>query len=161
MEPVKSKRAFIKRNLSLDDSGSFAVPLVTAHNAVDGERLQLQVVPESIEILKSIEKPVAVVAICGPYRTGKSYFLSRIIGDTECFTVGHSTEACTKGIWMATSVLECDDFAIVFFDSEGISVAEYSIQASINLLMTTALTSSLLIYNTRKPLQLNDVEKLR
>ena len=36
-----------------------------------------------------------------PYRQGKSYFLSKLIGDTaNGFKVGHTDESCTKGIYM-------------------------------------------------------------
>ena len=41
------------------------------------KRSSLCVVPEAMELLRSIGSPVAVIAICGPMRTGKSYILSR------------------------------------------------------------------------------------
>lgn len=129
--------------------------------STDGDRFDLQIVPESLELLRSIQKPIASVAICGPYRTGKSYFLSRMLGDSEYFKVGHSTEKCTLGIWMATSILECDDFAIVFFDTEGINAIDDSIHSSVSFVITAALTSSLIIYNTKRPLQSKDIERLR
>lgn len=163
---------FVKRNL-VASSGEIiippSVPLVLTNNRSTssqseestGDSLLLQIVPESIELLRSIGKPLAVIAICGPYRTGKSYFLSQLLGESEYFKVSHSTETCTRGIWMATTVLECNDFVVVFLDTEGISAVDGSTQASTNFLITTALTSSLLIYNTRRPLQLKDIEKLR
>ena len=174
METCKNKslRTFIKRKLSSDKINiPPSVPLVIAsknttstqveNSSLDSSKCELHVVSESIELLESIGKPIAPIAICGPYRTGKSYFLSRILGDLEYFKVGHSTETCTHGIWMATSVLECDDFVVVFFDTEGINAVDDSKQFSTNFLITTALTSSLVIYNTKRPLQLKDIEKLR
>ena len=174
METCKNKslRTFIKRKLSSDKINiPPSVPLVITsknttstqveNSSLDSSKCELHVVSESIELLESIGKPVAPIAICGPYRTGKSYFLSRMLGDLEYFKVGHSTETCTHGIWMATSVLECDDFVVVFFDTEGINAIDDSKQFSTNFLITTALTSSLIIYNTKRPLQLKDIEKLR
>ena len=36
-----------------------------------------------------------------PYRQGKSYLLSKLIGNTaNGFKVGHTDQACTKGLYM-------------------------------------------------------------
>ena len=169
MEGNSSKlyNTFVKRNISLDANLPPSVPLVIANRSSepnecgeDGEFV-LEIVPESLELLRGVEKPVAPVAICGPYRTGKSYFLSRIVGDSDCFKVAHSTDACTQGIWMATTVLECPEFVVIFFDTEGIGAVDVSKQGSINFMISIALASSLLIYNTKRPLQFKDIEKLR
>ena len=45
----------------------------------DVQRTNLYLVPEAIELLSSITSPLAVIAICGPMRTGKSYILSRYV----------------------------------------------------------------------------------
>ena len=172
MEDNSSKLSdsFVTRSISLDTNHPPSVPLVIAKRSsqseecaggVQDDELILEIVPESLELLRKLEKPVAPVAICGPYRTGKSYFLSRIVGDSECFKVAHSTEPCTRGIWMATIVLECPEFIVVFFDTEGIDAVDTSKQGSINFMISIALTSSLVIYNTKRPLQFKDIEKLR
>ena len=164
MDSGEAKPVFIKKKMSMEGSLPPSIPLVRAGRCVEsvnGTRLQLQIVEESVELIRSIGKPVAPVAICGPYRTGKSYFLSRVLDDLQCFKVGHSTETCTRGIWMATSILECNDFVIIFLDTEGMSAIDGSMQASIDFLITTTLASSMLIYNTMKPLQIKDIEKLR
>ena len=41
------------------------------------QRTSLYVVPAALELLSSVNTPLAVIAICGPMRTGKSYILSR------------------------------------------------------------------------------------
>ena len=161
-----SPRKFVERILNSDkiDTPPSVPLIITAsadRNSSNSDSFQLQIVSETLDMLESIKKPIAPIAICGPYRTGKSYFLSRILGDLEYFKVGHSTEMCTHGIWMATSVLECDDFVVVFFDTEGISAVGDAKQCSTNFLIISALASSLVIYNTKKPLQLKDIEKLR
>lgn len=163
---MANTKAFVRRKLSFEGNVPPSVCLVFARDSVEATnnescRKQLQIVPESLELIRSIQKPIAAVAICGPYRTGKSYFLSRMLGDSEYFKVGHSTEMCTRGIWMATSVLECDEFVVIFFDTEGIGAVDDPIQSSTSFVILAALTSSLLIYNTKRPLQLKDIEKLR
>ena len=103
-------------------------------------------------MLRRIQKPVAVLGICGPYRSGKSYFGSRFMRSDD-FSVSHGFDPCTKGIWMSTSILESEEFAILFLDTEGIGAAQAS-EASSNeevmkYLIITALLCSYLIYNTK------------
>ena len=120
----------------------------------------LKVVPEALEVLKSINKPLSIFSICGPFRTGKSYLISQILGSPGTFKVGHKYSACTKGVWMATTVLECDDFIVVFLDTEGMDSPDDS--ADINkLLIVTTLLSSMLVYNSQTVPDLNDLEDLR
>ena len=126
-----AKRTYTRRSLGKEPIPP-AIPLIVQGNYKydlernvlyehhEGKSSELQLVPEAMDLLKSIEKPIAVVAICGPYRTGKSYFLSRFIGVNNCFQVGHTTNVCTHGIWMGTTVLQCDDFTLVLLDTEGI-----------------------------------------
>ena len=85
--------------------------------------MNYKLVPETVELLENITKPVAVLSICGPYRSGKSYFLSRMLGRKETFKLGHTMEACTR---MASSVLECDEFVLLLLDTEGIDAADRS-----------------------------------
>ena len=40
----------------------------------------LLVNPEALKILSAIRQPVVVVAIVGPYRTGKSYLMNKLAG---------------------------------------------------------------------------------
>lgn len=44
------------------------------------------------------DKKIAVVSTVGKYRTGKSFFVNRVLLDTkeEVFTVGTTVVACTK-----------------------------------------------------------------
>lgn len=113
----------------------------------------------ALDILRNIEKPVAVLSICGPSRTGKSYLLSMMLGLKDIFQTSDSFEACTSGIWMATTVLECDKFVIVFLDTEG---TDHVTQVGdiINYLVFVTLLSSYLIYNS-KGMQGSDLDKMR
>ncbi|PNW71646.1 hypothetical protein CHLRE_16g663050v5 [Chlamydomonas reinhardtii] len=65
-------------------------------------RSQLAVQEEGLELLRSIQGPVAPVVVIGPYRSGKSFTLNQLLG-VPCdkgFGVGHTRETETKGIWL-------------------------------------------------------------
>jgi hypothetical protein len=72
---------------------------------------------EAIEFIKSIDEPIGVIskpmfiihiAVCGKYRTGKSYLLNKIILDQQLngFSVGPTVNACTKGLVVWSKPLE-------------------------------------------------------
>lgn len=127
----------------------------------EGSKALLKIVPDTLALLKSVNKPIAVVSICGPFRTGKSYLLSQILGSPGAFKVGHSMGACTKGVWMATTVLECEDYVVVLLDTEGMDSPEDESADVSKLLIVTTLLSSLMIYNSQTAPDWNDLEDLR
>ena len=113
---------------------------------------RLRAVPVALELIQTIQKPIAVLGICGPYRSGKSYFVSQMLGLPATFALGHTTDACTHGIWMATNVLECDDYVLLFLDMEGTEAVGRDEVENItmnSLLVMTTLISSYLIYNSK------------
>lgn len=129
----------------------------------DSSAKTLEVVPEALQLLNSIGKPVAVVSICGPYRSGKSYFLSRVLGCKNAFKIGHHLHACTRGIWLSTIVLECNEFVVVFLDSEGadaVGKGETSENFTTNIFTLTTLLSSLLIYNSKEVPKKDDLRRM-
>ena len=127
----------------------------------DTQDHHLQLVEGTLELLQSIDKPLAILSICGPYRSGKSYFMSRLLGSPGAFQLGHSMRACTRGIWMATTILECEEFAAVFLDTEGIDAIGASETMAMFLLTLITLLSSYLIYNSKKVPQKVDLDKMR
>ena len=62
---------------------------------------------------------------------------------------------------MATTVLECDDFATIVLDTEGIDAVGASETMAMSLLTLTTLLSSFLIYNSKKVHQKVDLNKMR
>ena len=111
--------------------------------------------------MKTIHKPVAVLSITGPTRTGKSYILSRFLGDPEIFDLGHTARAHTKGIWMSTSVLKCSKYYILLLDTEGIDSVADQASNDAKILVTTLLLSSYFIYNSIGVPRNNDLQKMR
>ncbi|XP_035428451.1 guanylate-binding protein 1-like isoform X1 [Cygnus atratus] len=72
-------------------------PLCLVQNGADGV---LSPNPEALEVLRGIGQPVVVVAIAGPYRTGKSFLMNQLARRRPGFALGHTVQAQTKGIWM-------------------------------------------------------------
>ena len=69
--------------------------LVTA----DGETLK--VVEHNLLKLKSVAVPLDVIAVVGPFHSGKSHLLNRLMGleKQQGFKLGYTVEPTTKGIW--------------------------------------------------------------
>lgn len=54
---------------------------------------------EGIQQLRNWKRPISVVSILGPYLTGKSFLMDRIISDaigSDGFPVGSTIQTCTK-----------------------------------------------------------------
>jgi hypothetical protein len=116
----------------------------------------------AIKQLEQIKKPVAVLTICGPYRTGKSYYVSRFLGDVRTFKTSNKSNACTFGIWMATRMLECEEFVVIVLDTEGLDNPRVSKSEDdvMNFIVLSSLISSFLVYNT-KGTEYYHIEKMR
>jgi hypothetical protein len=79
---------------------------------------QFRVSERGAALLASINGPVVVVAIAGPYRTGKSFLLNRLIGRQSGFAVGPTVNPCTKGIWLWGAPVVENGRTYVFMDTE-------------------------------------------
>jgi hypothetical protein len=168
---------FSLRTLGTSESLPPSVPLILSNNVQYNEKTckivqsspgqtssmpSLNIVPSSVNLIKSLgTKPLAILSICGPYRSGKSYFLSRFLGSKEIFKISNTDDPCTQGIWMSTSVLECDKYAILLLDTEGMESLEASEEYIVKLLVITTTVSSTLIYNSIGVPERSDLESLR
>ena len=116
-------------------------------------------------LIRKIEKPIAVLSICGKTRTGKSYFMSRMLGTNDAFKVSNSPEVCTRGIQMATTTLACDKFEVILLDIEGADAGMTEEDDRANLIIKffalTTLLSSTLVYNTQGVIKKSHIEELR
>ena len=72
-----------------------------------------QITPEAKEFLNSLNsQKLGVISIVGKYRTGKSYFVNKVLLNSKKrkgFAVGPTINPCTKGIWME-KINECKRF---------------------------------------------------
>ena len=168
-------RSYTKRLLSHPDLQPLptSVPLIIPNDCeydfstnqlvcIEGEtRKSLKMVPQALQLLESIDKPIAMLGICGPCRTGKSYILSRVLGSADAFALGHTMDPKTFGIWIGTSVLECDEFTLLLMDTEGIDAVSATMKNDASVLVMTALLSSFLVYNSLNVPKHSDLEKMR
>ncbi|KAB1268575.1 Guanylate-binding protein 4 [Camelus dromedarius] len=60
---------------------------------VERQNSQMTVNPNALKILDQISQPVVVVAIVGPYRTGKSYLMNRLVGQNHGFSLGSTGDS--------------------------------------------------------------------
>jgi hypothetical protein len=148
---------------------SAPLPFVTLSDE-DGA---FEVSREAVAYLSSIKGPVAVVAIAGLYRTGKSYLLNLLLGRDRAeamFNVGATVNACTKGIWIWGEPLAETTSAefkhlppgttVLFMDTEGLGSIQRSQTQDTRIFALTLLLSSLFIYNSRGVIDSNAIEDL-
>eukprot|EP01138_Halocafeteria_seosinensis_P006162 gb/GECG01006301.1/.p1 GENE.gb/GECG01006301.1/~~gb/GECG01006301.1/.p1 ORF type:complete len:198 (+),score=25.44 gb/GECG01006301.1/:1-594(+) len=110
----------------------------------------------AMDLLRSIEDPVAVVAVTGKYRTGKSFLLNRLLQqtmDAGTFQVGSTIEACTKGIWIwgepqTITTDEGTQMKVIFMDTEGLGSMDTSQEHDARVFALATLLCSHLIYNS-------------
>ena len=90
---------------------------------VDEKSGHFEVTQQAMMFLESLPRnqKVAVVAIAGPYRTGKSFLANRLLGQSQGFEIGSTTQACTKGIWMWNRGVQVkEDVQMLVLDTEGL-----------------------------------------
>uniref|UniRef100_A0A4X1U565 Guanylate binding protein 1, interferon-inducible n=1 Tax=Sus scrofa TaxID=9823 RepID=A0A4X1U565_PIG len=111
---------------------------------------RLVVSPKALKLLSAIKQPLVVVAIVGPYRTGKSYLMNKLAGKNKGFSLGSTVQSHTKGIWMwCVPHPRNPDHTLVLLDTEGLGDVEKGDNQNDSWLFALAvLLSSTLIYNS-------------
>ena len=132
---------------------------------VKSDNGKLKIESKARDLIRKIKKPIAVLSICGKARTGKSYFMSRMLGTNDAFKVSNSDKVCTRDIQMATTTLACDEFEVILLDIEGADAGMTEEDDRANLIIKfialTTLLSSTLVYNTQGTVRRNHIEELR
>ena len=113
---------------------------------VDGK---LVVPPEAEAVLSQIKEPLTVAAFCGRYRGGKSSLLSRLLGGSpDAFHVGHSVNACTKGIRFAPIPdVAVGGGRVLLLDTEGLCATDSDSTHDTRIFALSMLLSSTFFYN--------------
>ena len=131
---------------------------------------RFEVNPEALFILNQHRDRIGVIAICGLYRTGKSYLLNKIIEDkykakkkkvTETdskskakasFNVGSTINSWTKGLWILKEPIyvtkDNKEMAVFVIDSEGLGAIDEESNHDTKIFLLSLLLSSLFIYNS-------------
>jgi len=102
-----------------------------------------------IKILENERRPVTIVSVIGPYRSGKSYLLNRIMGNNnKGFPLGSSVQAKTKGIWLwVGDFFGNPERALILLDTEGLYDPEKgNATHDMNLFAVALLLSSVFVY---------------
>ena len=143
-----------------------ALPFIT----LDPDTNKFVIHDEAVAVLNDLKCPVAVVTVAGMYRTGKSYLLNLLKsppGSTpepaqEGFSVGHSVNAHTKGIWLWGEPVRIDDqdVAVIFLDTEGLGSVGASQTHDSRIFALALLIGSYFIYNSRGVIDGNAIEQL-
>ena len=61
----------------------------------------------------------------GKYRTGKSYFINKVILDQDqAFPTGNTIQPCTKGLWIYKEMLNHKEKNIIVLDTEGLGALD-------------------------------------
>ena len=120
----KSVPLFLPNTVQYDQNTNLVSEGTNNVDDSDSTREELVLVPGAgLDILQSINKPVSFVACIGPYRTGKSFLLSRFLKDSKAFELGSTLEGCTRGIWISTSAIirkeNGKEFYTFLLDCEG------------------------------------------
>ena len=115
-----------------------------------------RVCPEGIACLRAITTPVAVVAVAGRNRTGKSYLLNHVLlKRPQGFPVGPTTQPCTKGLWLWPDTVHesvCPDGRpchVLVIDTEGTGATNSNDTRDTRIFALALLLSSYFIYNSQ------------
>lgn len=104
-------------------------------------------------MLSALEPPIAVLAVAGKFRTGKSFLLNRLLGQQHGFEVGPTVEACTHGLmlWGTPVRGTLDDgtaCTIVVMDTEGLGGHDKNEEYDARVFSLATLLCSTLVYNS-------------
>ena len=111
---------------------------------------------QALALLESIHGKVAVIAMAGLYRTGKSSMLNWLLGKNRSrgFKVSSTVQRCTRGLWIWGHPIVREDpvtgetLSIVILDTEGLGGLEASQEYDVRLFSLATLLCSKLIYNS-------------
>ena len=124
---------------------------------IDDTDEQFEVSGDAMAFLASLprDKTIKVVAVAGPYRSGKSFLMNRMLDQMKGFEIGNTIESCTKGIWVWNQPLAIpgeEDTLMILMDTEGLHSSERSTDVDLKIFALTVLLSSSFILNQIGPI---------
>lgn len=98
----------------------------------DEKKKKFSVNDEGARYLSSFDGKIAVTIVAGRYRSGKSFLMNQLLGGNGGFSVGHTVESHTKGIWIASGAgggveaktVTGETVPMIFMDSEGLGATD-------------------------------------
>jgi hypothetical protein len=132
------------------NTSTMALPFITYQ---EGHGFALS--KEAEEFLLSLpeERQLGVVSIVGKYRTGKSFFVNRVLLEQKKggFQVGPTINPCTKGLWIWKKALPSStnpNMDIIMIDTEGFGGMDENANHDSRIFLFSLLLSSYFIYNS-------------
>lgn len=135
------------------------------------ENKGFEVTPEAVAFLNSLTaKKLAVISIVGKYRTGKSYFINKVLLSVppkiEGFAVGPTVNPCTKGLWLWNRTIPASKFGgesdleVLIMDTEGFGGVDEGVNHDTRIFLFSILLSSFFIYNSVGSIDENALQSL-
>ena len=112
-------------------------------------------------IIQGIQTKVGVISVVGPYRTGKSFLLNRLLGQQNGFEIGPTVQSWTRGIWIWSKPVKIsEDMHVILMDTEGLGSWNRTHNIDIKIFTLSVLLSSLFVYNCLNAIDENALEVL-
>ena len=126
------------------------------------ERGQFQINTEAMSLLaEHHKKKIVVVAIAGPYRSGKSFLSNRFLGKMKGFQIGATVQSCTRGIWMWNKLIPLsDEVDALLLDTEGLGSTDRTFEIDIKIFALSILLSSVFVFNQIGHITEQSIEEL-
>ncbi|MBN3325755.1 GBP5 protein, partial [Atractosteus spatula] len=122
---------------------------------------RIEINEEIAAYLERLRNKTEVIAIVGKQRTGKSFLLSWFFGTGRGFPVGHSRDACTKGIWLwCRPHPKHPDTELILLDTEGLDNPGATEKQDKQILLLAVLLSSSIIYNIPRCIDKSNIEDI-
>lgn len=129
-----------------------AIPFIIAKNS------SFEVTEDARSFLLGLDnRKVGVVCVVGKYRTGKSYFVNKVLlernNEDQGFQVGPTVNPCTKGLWVWSETIKKKDkdgkeVELIVMDCEGFGGMDESENHDTRIFLFAILLSSYFIYNS-------------
>jgi hypothetical protein len=103
--------------------------------------------------------------VAGPYRTGKSFLLNRLLGkqgpDSIGFEIGSTVQSCTRGLWVwGRPIKVSEDLHAILIDTEGLGSCDRDQQIDVKIFTLAMLLSSYFMFNCMNAIDENALEAL-
>eukprot|EP01052_Picozoa_sp_SAG31_P031138 SAG31_NODE_3269_length_4478_cov_2.680521_3_plen_258_part_00 len=167
--PPPPGSAVLDRTAVANRSAVYSLPLFLPDDETHTKLVQQQA---GLDFIESISGKLAIVAVIGPYRSGKSFLLNQLVGVSckDGFGVGHKRETNTKGIWVWGQPLKLqlpqsdgkavEEISVLFLDTEGMEGTGRTNVYDDRIFALAAMLSSVLIYNLPETVKESDIGKL-
>ena len=139
----------------IDDEykGGQGIPFMALEG--EGSDAKFTLTQEAKDFLSTLKAPIAIAAIVGRYRTGKSFLVNRMLLDVcgSGFQVGAAVNSCTKGLWLWNRPLQVklqdgSEINLLVVDTEGIGSLDADADHDAKIFALALLLSSYFIYNS-------------